>query len=209
MWLLVWLQEACLAGIRKLVQDWICLSKYHVVWLNCKAAYGYEYLFTNLGQEFNSQVLIIKQKKRWIRCKGKLFLCVCVFSKSLLVSLGFWCRSMWTAWICTNKCQKSWITWPQTEQHRSTPAGTPRHVTLPVLLMCTTRQLMFRYIYFLFVTGRWVVQGEQTAMWLFSSRWYTTAHYQHQTFHYVVWRTDQEDQRHRQVQNISSISITN
>ncbi|XP_053506378.1 protein artemis isoform X1 [Ictalurus furcatus] len=49
-------REACLAGIRKLVQDWICLSKYHVVWLNCKAAYGYEYLFTNLGQEFNSQV---------------------------------------------------------------------------------------------------------------------------------------------------------
>ncbi|XP_060759350.1 protein artemis isoform X2 [Neoarius graeffei] len=49
-------REACLTGIRKLVQDWICLSPYHVVWMNCKAAYGYEYLFTNLGQEFNSQV---------------------------------------------------------------------------------------------------------------------------------------------------------
>ncbi|KAI5093962.1 protein artemis, partial [Silurus meridionalis] len=49
-------REACLNGIRKLVQDWICLSPYHVVWLNCKAAYGYEYLFTNLGQEFNLQV---------------------------------------------------------------------------------------------------------------------------------------------------------
>ncbi|XP_026778477.3 protein artemis isoform X1 [Pangasianodon hypophthalmus] len=49
-------REACLTGIRKLVQDWICLSPYHIVWLNCKAAYGYEYLFTNLGQEFNSQV---------------------------------------------------------------------------------------------------------------------------------------------------------
>ncbi|MCJ8743055.1 hypothetical protein PDJAM_G00089310 [Pangasius djambal] len=49
-------RETCLTGIRKLVQDWICLSPYHIVWLNCKAAYGYEYLFTNLGQEFNSQV---------------------------------------------------------------------------------------------------------------------------------------------------------
>ncbi|KAK2832209.1 hypothetical protein Q7C36_015671 [Tachysurus vachellii] len=49
-------REACLTGVRKLVQDWICRSPYHVVWLNCKAAYGYEYLFTNLGQEFNSQV---------------------------------------------------------------------------------------------------------------------------------------------------------
>ncbi|KAI4538037.1 hypothetical protein MG293_011440, partial [Ovis ammon polii] len=29
---------------------------YHVVWLNCKAAYGYEYLFTNLSEEFGLQV---------------------------------------------------------------------------------------------------------------------------------------------------------
>ncbi|XP_056101151.1 protein artemis isoform X2 [Rhinichthys klamathensis goyatoka] len=48
-------REACLTGIRQLIQDWICQSPYHVVWLNCKAAYGYEYLFTNLGQEFSSQ----------------------------------------------------------------------------------------------------------------------------------------------------------
>lgn len=49
-------REACLTGIQQLVQDWICQSPYHVVWLNCKAAYGYEYLFTNLGQEFSSQI---------------------------------------------------------------------------------------------------------------------------------------------------------
>ncbi|XP_066523663.1 protein artemis isoform X2 [Hoplias malabaricus] len=49
-------REACLIGIRELVQDWICQSPYHVVWLNCKAAYGYEYLFTNLGEEFGAQV---------------------------------------------------------------------------------------------------------------------------------------------------------
>uniref|UniRef100_A0A8B9L770 Protein artemis n=1 Tax=Astyanax mexicanus TaxID=7994 RepID=A0A8B9L770_ASTMX len=49
-------REACLIGIRELIQDWISLSPYHVVWLNCKAAYGYEYLFTNLGEEFSSQV---------------------------------------------------------------------------------------------------------------------------------------------------------
>ncbi|KAA0720634.1 Protein artemis [Triplophysa tibetana] len=47
-------REACLTGITQLVRDWICRSPYHVVWLNCKAAYGYEYLFTNLGQEFSS-----------------------------------------------------------------------------------------------------------------------------------------------------------
>ncbi|KAL0964884.1 hypothetical protein UPYG_G00273880 [Umbra pygmaea] len=49
-------REACLSGIRGLVLDWLSRSTYHVVWLNCKAAYGYEYLFTNLGEEFHTQV---------------------------------------------------------------------------------------------------------------------------------------------------------
>ncbi|XP_030210248.1 protein artemis isoform X1 [Gadus morhua] len=49
-------REACLSGIRELIGNWISKSAYHVVWLNCKAAYGYEYLFTNLGEEFNTQI---------------------------------------------------------------------------------------------------------------------------------------------------------
>ncbi|XP_056133456.1 protein artemis [Lampris incognitus] len=49
-------REDCLSGIRELVSHWISQSAYHVVWLNCKAAYGYEYLFTNLAEEFNTQV---------------------------------------------------------------------------------------------------------------------------------------------------------
>nr|XP_046234785.1 protein artemis isoform X2 [Scatophagus argus] len=49
-------REVCLNGILELVRDWISQSSYHVVWLNCKAAYGYEYLFTNLGEEFNTQI---------------------------------------------------------------------------------------------------------------------------------------------------------
>ncbi|XP_029902144.1 protein artemis [Myripristis murdjan] len=49
-------RESCLKGISELVGNWISQSAYHVVWLNCKAAYGYEYLFTNLGEEFNTQV---------------------------------------------------------------------------------------------------------------------------------------------------------
>ncbi|XP_044041237.1 protein artemis [Siniperca chuatsi] len=49
-------REACLNGISELVRNWISQSSYHVVWLNCKAAYGYEYLFTNLGEEFNTQI---------------------------------------------------------------------------------------------------------------------------------------------------------
>uniref|UniRef100_A0AAY4DMG0 Protein artemis n=1 Tax=Denticeps clupeoides TaxID=299321 RepID=A0AAY4DMG0_9TELE len=49
-------REACLKGIKELVEDWICHSPNHVVWLNCKAAYGYEYLFTNLSQEFGCQI---------------------------------------------------------------------------------------------------------------------------------------------------------
>ncbi|XP_033018140.1 protein artemis isoform X4 [Lacerta agilis] len=44
-------REECMKGILELVQSWISLSPYHVVWLNCKAAYGYEYLFTNLSEE--------------------------------------------------------------------------------------------------------------------------------------------------------------
>lgn len=52
----MFVQEACLNGILELVRTWISQSLYHVVWLNCKAAYGYEYLFNNLGEEFNTQV---------------------------------------------------------------------------------------------------------------------------------------------------------
>ncbi|XP_043569164.1 protein artemis [Chiloscyllium plagiosum] len=50
----------CLNGILELVRSWITLSPYHVVWLNCKAAYGYEYLFTNLSEEFSIQVHLNK-----------------------------------------------------------------------------------------------------------------------------------------------------
>ncbi|KAM9327803.1 protein artemis [Pholidichthys leucotaenia] len=49
-------REVCLNGISELIRNWISQSSYHVVWLNCKAAYGYEYLFTNLGEEFNTQI---------------------------------------------------------------------------------------------------------------------------------------------------------
>lgn len=55
-YLCVCVQEVCLSGILELIGNWISQSPYHVVWLNCKAAYGYEYLFTNLGEEFNTQV---------------------------------------------------------------------------------------------------------------------------------------------------------
>uniref|UniRef100_A0A3B3ZM86 Protein artemis n=1 Tax=Periophthalmus magnuspinnatus TaxID=409849 RepID=A0A3B3ZM86_9GOBI len=51
-------RDVCLNGILELVRNWICQSPYHVVWLNCKAAYGYEYLFTNLGEEFKTQIHI-------------------------------------------------------------------------------------------------------------------------------------------------------
>ncbi|XP_055509470.1 protein artemis isoform X1 [Leucoraja erinacea] len=53
-------REECLNGIMQLVGSWVTLSPYHVVWLNCKAAYGYEYLFTNLSEEFGIQVHLNK-----------------------------------------------------------------------------------------------------------------------------------------------------
>ncbi|XP_043334985.1 protein artemis isoform X2 [Cervus elaphus] len=53
-------REECLRGILELVRSWISRSPYHVVWLNCKAAYGYEYLFTNLSEEFGLQVHVDK-----------------------------------------------------------------------------------------------------------------------------------------------------
>ncbi|XP_077399774.1 protein artemis isoform X2 [Vanacampus margaritifer] len=49
-------REACVSAILGLAGDWIARSALHVVWLNCKAAYGYEFLFTRLGEEFNTQV---------------------------------------------------------------------------------------------------------------------------------------------------------
>ncbi|XP_058138355.1 protein artemis isoform X2 [Dasypus novemcinctus] len=53
-------REECLRGILELVRSWISRSQYHTVWLNCKAAYGYEYLFTNLSEEFGVQVHVDK-----------------------------------------------------------------------------------------------------------------------------------------------------
>ncbi|XP_004641834.1 protein artemis [Octodon degus] len=50
----------CLSGILELVRSWITRSPYHVVWLNCKAAYGYAYLFTNLSEELGVQVHVDK-----------------------------------------------------------------------------------------------------------------------------------------------------
>ncbi|XP_054844752.1 protein artemis [Eublepharis macularius] len=49
-------REECMKGILELVRSWITQSPYHVVWLNCKAAYGYEYLFTNLSEELGIRV---------------------------------------------------------------------------------------------------------------------------------------------------------
>ncbi|XP_042671454.1 protein artemis isoform X1 [Centrocercus urophasianus] len=49
-------REECLNGILELVRSWTSLSRCHVVWLNCKAAYGYEYLFINLSEELGIKV---------------------------------------------------------------------------------------------------------------------------------------------------------
>ncbi|XP_009898620.1 protein artemis [Dryobates pubescens] len=53
-------REECLKGILELVRSWTSLSRYHVVWLNCKAAYGYEYLFINLSEELGIKVHVNK-----------------------------------------------------------------------------------------------------------------------------------------------------
>ncbi|XP_053572476.1 protein artemis [Bombina bombina] len=53
-------REECLVGILELVRSWIRLGPHHVVWLNCKAAYGYEYLFTNLSEELGVKVHVNK-----------------------------------------------------------------------------------------------------------------------------------------------------
>ncbi|XP_006497518.1 protein artemis isoform X5 [Mus musculus] len=53
-------REQCLRGILELVRSWVTRSPHHVVWLNCKAAYGYEYLFTNLSEELGVQVHVDK-----------------------------------------------------------------------------------------------------------------------------------------------------
>ncbi|GAB1285926.1 Protein artemis [Apodemus speciosus] len=52
--------EECLRGILELARSWVTRSPQHVVWLNCKAAYGYEYLFTNLSEELGVQVHVDK-----------------------------------------------------------------------------------------------------------------------------------------------------
>ncbi|XP_051911027.1 protein artemis isoform X3 [Hippocampus zosterae] len=49
-------REACVSAILRLAGDWMARGALHVLWLNCKAAYGYEYLFARLGREFNTRV---------------------------------------------------------------------------------------------------------------------------------------------------------
>ncbi|XP_010135547.1 PREDICTED: protein artemis, partial [Buceros rhinoceros silvestris] len=53
-------REECLNGILELVRSWTSLTRYHVVWLNCKAAYGYEYLFINLSEQLGIKVHVNK-----------------------------------------------------------------------------------------------------------------------------------------------------
>ncbi|XP_039213491.1 protein artemis [Crotalus tigris] len=53
-------REECMKGMMELVRSWVVQSPYHVVWLNCKAAYGYEYLFTNLSEELGMKVHVNK-----------------------------------------------------------------------------------------------------------------------------------------------------
>ncbi|XP_031215382.1 LOW QUALITY PROTEIN: protein artemis [Mastomys coucha] len=53
-------REDCVRGILELARSWVSRSPHHVVWLNCKAAYGYEYLFTNLSEELGIQVHVDK-----------------------------------------------------------------------------------------------------------------------------------------------------
>ncbi|NWH76121.1 DCR1C protein, partial [Piaya cayana] len=53
-------REECLNGILELVRSWTSLTQNHVVWLNCKAAYGYEYLFINLSEELGIKVHVNK-----------------------------------------------------------------------------------------------------------------------------------------------------
>ncbi|XP_013909828.1 PREDICTED: protein artemis [Thamnophis sirtalis] len=53
-------REECMKGLMELVRSWVAQSPYHVVWLNCKAAYGYEYLFTNLSEELGIKVHVNK-----------------------------------------------------------------------------------------------------------------------------------------------------
>ncbi|XP_066835863.1 protein artemis isoform X1 [Anser cygnoides] len=53
-------REECLNGILELARSWTSLSRYHIVWLNCKAAYGYEYLFINLSEELGIKVHVNK-----------------------------------------------------------------------------------------------------------------------------------------------------
>ncbi|XP_053913150.1 protein artemis isoform X2 [Cuculus canorus] len=53
-------REECLNGILELVRSWTSLTRNHVVWLNCKAAYGYEYLFINLSEELGIKVHVNK-----------------------------------------------------------------------------------------------------------------------------------------------------
>lgn len=122
----VCLQEACLNGILELVRNWICQSCYHVVWLNCKAAYGYEYLFTNLGEELNTQVATqATQTHTHIHARASIL-------RKHLPLLTTWCtntrvpRSMSTVWTCSRRCRRSWAMWPPTAGPRSTPADTPR-----------------------------------------------------------------------------------
>ncbi|XP_077450511.1 protein artemis [Stigmatopora argus] len=49
-------REACVDAIVRLADDWMARGAGHVVWLNCKATYGYEYLFGRLAERLDNKV---------------------------------------------------------------------------------------------------------------------------------------------------------
>lgn len=118
----MFVQETCLNGILELVGNWISQSSYHVVWLNCKAAYGYEYLFTNLGEEFNTQV----RHRYTLHTQISIIQHNKIARRLLFV---YYLRSMSKVWRCSRRCRRSWATWQPTGGHRSMPADILRFNT--------------------------------------------------------------------------------
>uniref|UniRef100_UPI00358F571B protein artemis n=1 Tax=Myxine glutinosa TaxID=7769 RepID=UPI00358F571B len=55
-------REVCVEAIGKLAEEWLSRSRHHIVWLECKSKFGYEFLFVNIAQRLHIKIHVHEDK---------------------------------------------------------------------------------------------------------------------------------------------------
>lgn len=198
----VCVQEVCLNGILELIGNWISQSPYHVVWLNCKAAYGYEYLFTNLGEEFNTQVtqthISVFSMQRLPKAQLNVFLFCCLILRSdPREESDYVQEDAGDPELRDDRPQ-------DTDSRLSTPQGQTLCLSIYTYCKLKWEKSFVGFIHWALIcvflcTGGGVFPRQQATVWLHGLWRDSSPYHQHQTVHHVVRRENEENQRDHKV----------